>query len=149
MRPLKLSLEVLRFVFFFFFFVNPSQTGYQKLVGAVFVYPISIEATRREGSTYTIICSRNLLGDRSLAVLLPPVLSPFFFFFVLFPSCFLRLPSPPFFFHTRCLPPVLFVRILSLFALDWLFYRHSLFLRVPPIRLSLQLPFPFGTDCVV
>lgn len=78
---MKLSLEVLRFVFFFFFFVNPSQTGYQKLVGAVFVYPISIEATRREGSTYTIICSRNLLGDRSLAVLLPPVLSPFFFFF--------------------------------------------------------------------
>lgn len=41
------------------------------------------------------------------------------------------------FFLSRCLPPVLFVRIFSL----QLFYRHSLFLRVPPIRPRLT-PFP-------
>lgn len=84
----------------------------------------------RERSTYTIICSRNLLGGRSFAVLLPPVLSPFFFNFI---SKLLFKTSLASFFLSRCLPPVLFVRIFSL----RLFYRHSLFLRVPPIRPRL------------
>lgn len=93
----------------------------------------SIEAAQREGSTYTIIRSRNLLGGRSLSILLPPVLSPLFFS-VLFPSHFLRLPTPSFF-HSG-LPPTLFVRTLSV-RHDSDSYRHSLFLRIPSIRPHL------------
>lgn len=55
----------------------------------------NIEATQRERSTYTIIRSRNLLGGRSLAVLLPPALSPRFFIpKLLFKTSLARLPFP-------------------------------------------------------
>lgn len=120
------------YFYVFFSAANPSQTGYQKRRSCprINIYRSNV----REGSTYTIICSRNLLGGRSFAVLLPPVLSPFFLNFI---SKLLFKTSLASFFLSRCLPPVLFVRIFSL----RLFYRHSLFLRVPPIRPRLT-PFP-------
>lgn len=64
-------------------------------------------------------------------------LASFFFFLVLFPNCFLRLPSPPFFHAVFRLSS----SSVFLSPFDWLFYRHPLFLHVPPIRLRLPL-FP-------
>jgi len=77
----------------YWFFLRCCQStasGISKLVGAVFV-PTS---KQRERSTYTIIRSRNLLGNRSLAILLPPALSPFFSFIpkLFFKTFLVRLP---------------------------------------------------------
>lgn len=72
---------------------------------------INIEATQREGPL-TQLSAR---GISSAAVR-----SPFYcrlrsrpLFLVLFPSCFLRLPSSDSLFLPRSLPPALFVRTLS------------------------------------
>lgn len=77
------------------------------------------------------------------------------FFLILFPSCFLRLPSPPFFFHAVFRLSSLSVS--SLRSTLRLFYRHSLSLRIPPIRPRLtpftlrhrlcRLKIPSGSNC--
>lgn len=99
------------------------------------------EATLHEGSTYTIICSRNLLAG-SLVVLLPAALSPFFFSFIL-KLLFLRLPSFSFFLR-HGLSSAFLTYILSA---SWLLPPSSfptLFSYVPPARLRLLSLFLFS-----
>lgn len=132
MRPLKLFLEILPGIFFFFSLLpihrkRDIKTGRSCL-------RTNIEATQREGSTYTIIRSRNLLGGRSLAVLLPPALSPPFFSFI--PMLLFKIPSLASLFLPRDLPLALFVSTFSC-AARFGSYRHSLFLHVLPTRLHL------------
>lgn len=97
MRPLKLFLEILPGIFFFFFrCCQSTASGISKLVGAVFV-PISKQHNVR--GPLTQLSARGIF--------LAAVRSPFYcrlrsrpLFLVLFPCCFLRFPrSPPSFFH--------------------------------------------------
>lgn len=85
-----------------------TASGISKLVGAIFV-PISKQRNMRGPLTQ--------LSARGIS--LAAVRSPFYcrlrsrpFFLVLFPSCFLRLPSSASLFLPRSLPPALFVRTL-------------------------------------
>lgn len=121
--------------YFFFAFYQFTTSEISKFVGAVLV-PISKQRNVR--GPLTQLSAR---GISSTAVR-----SPFYcllrsrpFFLVLFPSCFLRLPSLNSLFLPRRLPPALFVCTRA--ARYSGSYRHSLFLRVPSIRLHL-LSFP-------
>jgi len=103
----------------------------------------NIEATQRDGSTYTIICSRNLLGGCSLVVLLPPTPRPFFFSFtskLFFKTSLVSLLLP------RGLPPAFFVRTLSARRL---LPPSSLPTRFSHRSVSIYSLFLVGTDCVV
>jgi len=106
-RPLRLFLEILLIFFFALLPIHHKQdikTGRSCL-------RTNIEATQREGFTYTIIRSRNLLGGRLLAVLLLPALSPLFFSFI--PKLLFKTSLPAPLFLPCSLPPVLFVSTFS------------------------------------
>lgn len=120
-----------------------STSGISKLVGAVFV-PISKQCNMRGPLTQ--------LSARGIS--LAAVRSPFYcrlrsrpFFLVLFPSCFLRLPSSASLFLPLSFPPALFVRTLiarldsAVTAILSFYTFHR--------SVSIYSPFLFGTDCVV